>query len=279
MIRKNFNQDWQVMKGGSSASTAAFLGTNEVHTVHLTHDAMIHEARRPDAESGAQTGFYPGGEYIYQKTIHAPEEWKEKKVFLEFEGIYQTAMVYINGALAASSLYGYSSLYVELNPWLSFGSSSQIKVIANNSLVPNSRWYTGSGIYRNVSLMTGGRIYIPADGIRITTLAADEESAVVETVLRIKSISRVRENAQIRVYLEKDGETIACDKQTIVMYPDAEVSSRHIICVASPSFGTVIRRIYTGAESKSKAKESFWTKPPRPSVSAPFFWMPYTASA
>ncbi len=234
MIRKNFNQDWQVMKGGSSASTAAFLGTNEVHTVHLPHDAMIHEARRPDAESGAQTGFYPGGEYIYQKTIHAPEEWKEKKVFLEFEGIYQTAMVYINGALAASSLYGYSSLYVELNPWLSFGSSSQIKVIANNSLVPNSRWYTGSGIYRNVSLMTGGRIYIPADGIRITTLAADEESAVVETVLRIKSISRVRENAQIRVYLEKDGETIACDKQTIVMYPDAEVSSRHIICVDQP---------------------------------------------
>ena len=104
MIRSNFNHDWRVMKGGSSASAAAFMGNADIQSVHLPHDAMIHEARTPDVESGAQTGFYPGGEYIYQKTLTAPEEWKEKAVFLEFEGIYQTAMVYINGALAKTNL-------------------------------------------------------------------------------------------------------------------------------------------------------------------------------
>ena len=203
MIRENFNRDWQVMKGGSNAAAAAFLGTDDVQLVHLPYDAMIHEERTPEVESGAQTGFYPGGEYIYQKTFFAPEEWKEKKAILEFEGIYQTAMVYVNGALAEASLYGYSGFYVELNPWLNYGEENRIKVIASNNRTPNSRWYTGSGIYRDVKLMVGDRIHIPADGVRITTLAQEKESAVIETEVRIKSISRIREKKQLEVFLEK----------------------------------------------------------------------------
>lgn len=234
MIRQNFNRDWQVMKGGSNAAAAAFLGTDEVHKVHLPYDAMIHEERTPEVESGAQTGFYPGGEYIYQKSFFAPEEWKEKKALLEFEGIYQTAMVYINGALAATSLCGYTGFYVELNPWLDYGKENRVKVIANNSLVPNSRWYTGSGIYREVKLMVGERIHIPADGVRITTLAQEEESAVVETKVRIESISRAREKIYVEVFLEKDGEIVASDRQMVVMYPGTEETSRHIICIPNP---------------------------------------------
>lgn len=234
MIRENFNRGWQVAKGGNNAATAAFLGTDEVHMVHLPYDAMIHEERIPDARSGAQTGFYPGGEYIYQKTLDAPEEWKEKKVVLEFEGIYQTAMVYINGALAATNLYGYSGFYVELNPWLRFGEENRIKVIADNSGTPNSRWYTGSGIYRNVKLLVGSRIHIPADGVRITTLDAGTDSAVIEAEVRIQSISRIRENIGINLTIEKGGKVIARDRQTAVMYPGACEMSRHTICIEKP---------------------------------------------
>lgn len=234
MIRKNFNHDWRVMKGGSSASAAAFMGTANVQNVHLPHDAMIHEVRTPDVESGAQTGFYPGGEYIYEKLLTAPEEWKEKAVFLEFEGIYQTAMVYINGALAATNLYGYSNFYVKLNPWLNYGVENKIKVIANNSLVPNSRWYTGSGIYRNVKLIVGDRIHVPNDGIRITTLAADTESAIVEVETKVQSISKVREKVTVQVVLEKDGKTIAKDRQMVVMYPETLETARCSICVENP---------------------------------------------
>lgn len=234
MIRKNFNKDWQVVKGGSSAAAAAFMGTDEIHMVHLPHDAMIHEERTPDVESGAQTGFYPGGEYIYQKSFTAPEEWKEKKVSLEFEGVYQTAMVYINGALAATNLYGYSGFYVELNRWLKFGEENKVKVIANNSLVPNSRWYTGSGIYRNVKLLAGGRIHVQADGVRITTLAAESDSAVVEVAVSLSSISRIKENVNVKVFLEKDGRTIAQDQQMVVMYPETSERSRHTFCIENP---------------------------------------------
>lgn len=234
MIRKNFNQNWQFLKGGNNAASSAFLGTDSIHMVHLPYDAMIHEERTPDVESGAQTGFYPGGEYIYQKNFIAPEEWKEKKVLLEFEGIYQTAMVYINGALAATNLYGYSNFYVELNRWLSYGEENRIKVIANNSMAPNSRWYTGSGIYRDVKLMVGGRIHVPADGVRITTLAADSKSAVVEISVRLQSIGRAKERIKVKVFLEQDKNPIAQDQQTVVMYPDTQEMSRHLICIENP---------------------------------------------
>lgn len=234
MIRSNFNYDWQIIKGGKGADAASFMGASEVKKVHLPYDAMIHEERTPDVESGAQTGFYPGGEYIYQKSVMIPEEWKEKKVILEFEGIYQTAMIYINGALAKRNLYGYSGFYVELNPWLNYGTENQIKVIANNSTIPNSRWYTGSGIYRNVKLIIGDRIHVPVDGVRITTLAADEKSAVVEIETKIQSISKVRENISVLVCLEKDGEIIAKDRQKVVMYPETKETARCCICVMKP---------------------------------------------
>lgn len=78
MIRRNFNHDWQVTKGGKGTDTASFMGASGMKKVHLPYDAMIHEERTPDVESGAQTGFYPGGEYIYQKSVMIPEEWKEK---------------------------------------------------------------------------------------------------------------------------------------------------------------------------------------------------------
>lgn len=264
MIRENFNRGWQVVKGGSSAA-AAFMGTDDVHMVHLPHDAMIHEERTPDVESGAQTGFYPGGEYIYQKSLTAPEEWKEKKTWLEFEGIYQTAMVYINGALAATNMYGYSGFYVELNRWLRFGEENKIKVIANNSLVPNSRWYTGSGIYRNVKLMVGGRIHVPTDGVRITTLAAEPDSAVVEVAVRLASMSRIKENVNVKVFWERHGKTIATDRQMVVMYPDTQEMTRHTICIEKPELWDCDNpalyqcrvEIESGGETLDETKEHF----------------------
>lgn len=234
MIRLNFNDNWQVIKGNSDSRTAAFLGTEKKQIVHLPYDAMIHEERDPNTANGAQTGFYPGGEYIFQKTFEAPEEWKDKEVILEFEGVYQTALIYVNGALAKKNFYGYSNFYITLNPWLNYGTKNQIKVIADNSMEPNSRWYTGSGIYRDVKLLVGDRIHIPADGIRITTLSANEEFAIIEIETKIKSITRVRENVVVKVTLYQDGEIVGSDRQNVVMYPEAQEISRHSICISNP---------------------------------------------
>lgn len=80
MIRQNFNADWTVEKGDGNSRMNSFLGNTQTKTVHLPYDAMIHEARTPDTKNGAQTGFYPGGEYIFQKHFTAPQAWQGKPV-------------------------------------------------------------------------------------------------------------------------------------------------------------------------------------------------------
>lgn len=87
------------------------------------------------------------------KSIFVPKKWKTQDVVLEFEGIYGTARVWINGGLAHTNRNGYMGFMIDLKPWLLYGQENIIKIDVDNSCQPNSRWYTGSGIYRDVNLL------------------------------------------------------------------------------------------------------------------------------
>lgn len=113
---------------------------------------MLYENRKKDNPSGAACAYFAGGKYIYEKTIAADEGWRDKSVILEFEGVYQKAVVYINENKVCSNIYGYSNFFVPINDEIILGKENTIKVVADNSDMPNSRWYSGSGIYRNVKL-------------------------------------------------------------------------------------------------------------------------------
>ena len=103
-------------------------------------------------------------------------------------------MVYVNGNLAQSNLYGYSDFYVVLDKYLEYGAENEIRVVADNAAEKNSRWYSGSGIYRNVNLLVGSRIHVPADGVRITTPDVGEESAGVEICTSAESYEEERKD-------------------------------------------------------------------------------------
>ena len=141
MIRENFNSGWKIIKGSNSSMLSMLIGGGDMEPVELPHDAMIHEKPTSETKNGAQTGFYPGAEYVYTKLIDVPEEWKEKTAILEFEGVYHTAMVYVNGSLAHRNLYGYSNFYVTLDSFLNSGEKNEIKVIDDNVAELNSSWY------------------------------------------------------------------------------------------------------------------------------------------
>ena len=103
--------------------------------------------------------------YLYhQNTV-------EKKVLIEFESVYHNAEVYINGKKAAYRPYGYTNFYVDTEGLLKYEAQNEIRVIARNSDQPNSRWYSGTGIYRPVYLWTGDQKYIPVNGIKIHTVS------------------------------------------------------------------------------------------------------------
>lgn len=234
MIVQNFNADWQFEKGSSDSRMNSFLGKSNVQTVHLPHDAMIHEPRTPNTPNGAQTGFYPGGEYIYQKRFTAPAEWRGKTVQLLFEGVYQTALVYVNGAFAAKSVNGYTDFFVDLTPHLKYETENLIKVIADNSRMPNSRWYTGSGIYRPVELLIGGSAYLTFDGVRYTIREADESFALLDVTAEVKSSSAATEHLRIRQEIAIEDKVVLQDEQQVILRPAKTEMITFRYCLQNP---------------------------------------------
>ena len=126
---------------------------------------------------------------IYQETFFVPEEYKDKKVLIEFEGIYHNGEVYINGKKAAYRPYGYTNFYVDTEGFFQYGKENEIKVIARNADQPNSRWYSGTGIYRPAYLYVGEEKHIPVNGVKIRTLSYDP--ARIEVVVKTSSPGEV----------------------------------------------------------------------------------------
>lgn len=172
MKKRKMNQDWYFWKECHEA---------DKKQVDLPHDAMLQEERVPDLENGNATGFYPGGKYIYAKTIYGEEAYEGKSVIVEFEGVYMNSTVLLNGKVIGGWIYGYTNFYVDLTEHLHIGEENELRVVVDNSMTPNSRWYSGSGIYRGVNLYVGDREHIVPDGIRVTTLSADPAVIRVET--------------------------------------------------------------------------------------------------
>jgi len=172
MKMTSFNDSWTVRS----------LADNTVKEVTLPHDAMISEKRSDESIGGANIGFYMGGDYEYTKVFSVPAEWKDQEAMLEFDGVYQKAEVYVNGEKAAYRPYGYINFMVDLKPFLKYGEENEIKVIARNSEQPNSRWYSGTGIYRPVHLYTSPEKHILPYGLKVKTL--DAQSGRIEVTVK-----------------------------------------------------------------------------------------------
>ena len=161
MKRYDFNTGWtcRALKPGAEAIP-----------VTLPHDAMRTEARLNTSLGEGNIGWFEGGDYEYRKCFTLSEEQRNKKLLLEFESVYHNAEVWLNGRKIAFRPYGYTNFYVELNEGLREG-ENELQVIARNADQPNSRWYSGTGIYRPVWLWTGEEKHIPVNGVKIRTLS------------------------------------------------------------------------------------------------------------
>ena len=137
--------------------------------VTLPHDAMISEKRSKDTSDGGH-GYFPGGVYTYEKTFTVPADWEDKKVIIEFEGVYRNCTVSLNGKEIGGHKYGYTAFTLPLEN-LNIGGENTITVVADNYKLPNSRWYTGSGIYRPVWIYVGEEGGIGYCGVKITTVS------------------------------------------------------------------------------------------------------------
>lgn len=212
MKKQSFNRNWKFAKSGGAWSAAMKEGANSDNVVTLPHDAMILEKRNADNPAGAACGYFPGGSYEYAKVLHAASEDVGKTYILQFEGVYNRGWVTVNGTVAGSVNSGYDELKLDITPYLTFGGDNQIVVKVLNSDVPNSRWYTGSGIIRPVSLYVGGPIRIDVDGVRISTPQVSAEMAEVRIRTDIVYDGKTRETVSVKTeVIAKDGEIVVSD--------------------------------------------------------------------
>ena len=178
--------------------------------VTLPHDAMIHENRRADNPSGSAQAYFPGGSYVYEKTFEKPAA---EHIIFQFEGVYRNAKVTINGKEAGGTEYGYLPFFICADDLLVKGENT-IRVECENLNQPDSRWYTGAGIYRPVWMWTGPKGAIEPEQVRVHTVSIDPATIHVHTG---------HENARIEIL---DGETVVakgfgCEADIVV--PDAKL--------------------------------------------------------
>ena len=157
----SFNLGWYVRHVEDTG-----LGT----PVTLPHDAMLSEPRTALAEGGLNVSWFEGRDYVYTKKWDVTQAQLAQHNVLEFEGVYRKAEVFVNGKKAAFRPYGYTNFYVELDGLLHAGENT-VEVIARNADQPNSRWYSGAGIYRPVKLWSSPKKYIPLNGVKIRTVS------------------------------------------------------------------------------------------------------------
>ena len=138
--------------------------------VNLPHDAMLHDGRSADAPSGSAGAFFLGDAYHYEKVLQVPKEWLSKHVTLHFDGAYKQAKVFVNGVEAGGVAYGYIPFDVELDGLLKKG-NNVIRVDVENLDQPDSRWYSGAGIYRPVTLKVQEKEHIESVKIKTASVS------------------------------------------------------------------------------------------------------------
>ncbi|MBR6954080.1 MAG: DUF4982 domain-containing protein [Clostridia bacterium] len=183
MRRLDFNTGW---------TCCPLSRAGEAVPVTLPHDAMRTEQRLPTSTGEGNIGWFEGGDYLYRKVFTLPEEARGQHLELQFEGVYHGAEITCNGMPLPAFPYGYADFSVSLDGLVREEGENELCVTARNADQPNSRWYSGTGIYRPVWLWTGHpRQRVLLDGIRVTTCSAQERRIHAEVRLLGEGEARI----------------------------------------------------------------------------------------
>jgi len=185
----NFNKDWKFYLGNAVGASDPDYNDSEWRNLNLPHDWSIEGEFKQDNPATPGGGALPGGIGWYRKNFILSDQDKDKLVFVDFDGIYQNSEVWINGHYLGKRPYGYISFRYELTPYLIYGDGKNVLAVkVDNSKQPNSRWYSGSGIYRNVWLVMTNKVFIDHWGTVITTPRIDENSALVSVMTTVQNV-------------------------------------------------------------------------------------------
>lgn len=185
---QSFDSDWRFSRGDPVGAEKISYPDAEWRGVDLPHDWSIEGPYDERSPMGGTGGYLPAGVGWYRKIFHLPETARNRLVRLQFDGVYQHSTVWVNGHKLGTRPYGYATFSYDLTPYLNFGDAPNVVAVrVDNSAQPNSRWYSGSGIYRHTWLTITDRLAIAPQGIFVTTPEISPTRALVRVITRVRN--------------------------------------------------------------------------------------------
>jgi len=240
MERKQlFDYDWKFFLGDISEAKANDFNDDSWRKLDLPHDWSIEgkvNSKNPTKGAG---GYFPAGIGWYRKTFQAPDAWKSEKIAIYFEGVYMNSEVFINGKSLGVHPYGYTSFSYDLSPYLNFGKENVIAVRVDNSQQVNSRWYSGSGIYRHVWMMVTNSVHVAHWGTDISTPVVSAKKATVLLKTMVKNETASSQNVVVKTTLWNKNSKNSGNGQVQIEIPaNSEKEITQTINVSNPLLWT-----------------------------------------
>lgn len=261
MKRILFNENWLFQEGSGNGLFASRFGSAEPQIVNLPHDAVIGTERVHENDLGA-VAFYKAKNVCYTKKFLVPEDWADRAVWVEFEGIYQNALIYVNNSYAGSAHYGYGEHYFDIKRFLRPGKENELKVVVKNGANPAGRWYTGGGIYRDVYLHVGSPLHIACTGTRAAAETVEDDQATVRVITPLVHDGCDVVTAFVKnEILDARGNVVASETQPVTFFDHEPKELRQRLVVDGPKLWDVdtpyLYTIRTAVTSGDRVLDSF----------------------
>jgi beta-galactosidase len=233
-----FNADWKFHLGDAPGSEQPRATDKPWRTLSLPHDWSIEGPYSQDWASA--TAFLPGGVGWYRKTFTMPAGFRNKQVFIYFDGVYKNSEVWLNGHSLGKRPSGFASFQYELTPFLSATGPNVLAVKVDHHEVADSRWYTGSGIYRNVYLLATAPVHIRPWGVAFTTPTVSTSAATGRVAVSFTNASGKAATVTVTSSLvDTKGQTIATAKQTVTTKAKADATASLTLPIKQPALWSV----------------------------------------
>ncbi|MGN0050450.1 MAG: glycoside hydrolase family 2 TIM barrel-domain containing protein [Prevotella sp.] len=256
----NFDKGWRFILADSAQMSLAMYDDSAWRMLNVPHDWAIEGDFSASAPSGNSGGALPGGVGWYRKSFEVAAADKGKLFYIDFDGVYMNAKVWINGQLLGQRPYGYSSFRFDLTPHLKFGARNVVAVRVDNSDQPNSRWYSGCGIYRHVWLVKTEKIHVAHWGTHVVA-----EGNKVSVSVSIDNNTTSQQTVVVRnKIISPAGVQVASASKKLSLNPSAKsIGSLSQLKVSRPQIWSCetpyIYKVVTTIEQNGKVVDTYET--------------------
>lgn len=257
---EDFNFNWKFNLGDEPSANEFSFNDENWRELNLPHDWSIEQGYQQE-NTAASTGFVPGGIGWYRKTFKIPASDKGKHIRIVFDGVYNNSSVWINGHFLGHRPYGYSSFTYDLSDYINYGEANIIAVKVDRSAYADSRWYTGSGIYRKVQLITTSPIHLAQWGIQISTpeISKGKAQINVQTALE-NSAGSTLDNLELQYsIIDKNGAIVASHNSVAELKNESniELSNPNLWSTETPNLYSLKVELFKQGELLDESTETF----------------------